>query len=97
MTVPSIWNSEPLTGMKSLATRFRGKTSPEDQITLSPKVRRRARQLLDLDVPSVVDQTLNSIWVRFSAHRRGSPHLDDAILSTEVLLALLVEIKRREE
>jgi hypothetical protein len=77
---------EPLTGMKSLCLRTTKTQNPTDEIVVSAKVRRRARHLMELDVISVVDQTLNSIWTDVSANRRTNPRLDDAILSAEVFL-----------
>lgn len=83
--------------MKSLVQKATGRMEPPtDEICVSPKVRKRVRHLLELDQLTVIDQALNSIWTNISAHRRGGPRLDDAILSAEVLLAMLVEIKRRE-
>jgi hypothetical protein len=82
--------------MKSLVTRKTRTPDPSGEIVVSTRVRKRARQLLELDVVTVIDQTLNSIWIDVSAHRKSNPRLDEAILSAEVLLALLTEMKRSE-
>jgi hypothetical protein len=76
---------------------FWTRTVPDDVITVPDKVRRRARMALDTGSPVTwVDQTLFLIGSNVTHHRAGDDMLEEAVQSAEALLALLVEMRRRE-
>lgn len=74
------------------------KSRGDDRIVVPAKVRKRAGMALDTGSATVwVDQALWLIGHNVTHRRPGEPyHYDDAVQAAESLLALLVELRRRE-
>lgn len=73
------------------------RTSPTDRIEVSARVQRRARQVPSGSETTWVEGTMADIGRAVTHHRAGDPLLDEAIMGAEALLALLHEMKRREQ
>lgn len=70
---------------------------PSDRIEVSEKVIRRARLVPALAEMTWIEGTMAEIGRAVSHHKPGDPLLDDAIMGAEAVLALLHEMKRREQ
>lgn len=73
------------------------RTLPTDQIVVPPRVVQRARQVGAGTEVTWIEGTMAEIGRSVVHHRPGSPLLDEAILGAEAVLALLHEMKRREQ
>lgn len=73
------------------------RTSPTDRIEVSARVQRRARQVPSGSETTWIEGTMADIGRAVTHHRAGDPLLDEAIMGAEALLALLHEMKRREQ
>lgn len=71
------------------------KTS-EENIVVSAHVARRARQVPAGSEISWIEGSMAEIGRSITHHRPGDPLLDEAILGAEAVLALLIEMKKRE-
>lgn len=67
-----------------------------DDLCVPDKIVRRARQVPTGTESMWIDQTLYLIGSNATHHRPGDPLLREAITSAQALLALLVEMDRRE-
>lgn len=78
--------------------RLMGRRSSEEPLVVPQKVRDRARKAIFTGDPTVwVDQTLYLIGSNVTHHKQGDPRLDEAILSAQALLAMLVEMRDVEK
>jgi hypothetical protein len=81
--------------LASIFSRTKTAERVED-LCVPDKIVRRARQVPFGTEPTWIDQTLYLIGSNATHHEPGGPLLREAITSAQALLALLVEMDRRE-
>lgn len=80
-----------------LGRSLKRRQTKNELLTVPEKVRRRASQALAMGTPKMwVEQTLYLIGHNVTHHRPNDPLLDEAIVSAQALLALLVEMRESE-
>lgn len=75
---------------------FGMRTGSPDEVRVPDRVLRRARKVPAGTERTWVDQTLYLVGSNVTHHEPGDPLLDEAILSAQSLLALLVTMRERE-
>lgn len=76
---------------------FKKTAPPTEYIEVLAPVIRRARQVPAGMEVTWIEGTMAAIGHAVVHHRPGDPMLDDAIMGGEALLALLHEMRRREQ